>query len=53
MTVWIGRRELLSALGVAAVTWPFGAWAQSFSQKADTCRLAVGVGIQSSWPFCQ
>ena len=22
MTVWIGRRELLSALGVAAVTWP-------------------------------
>ena len=33
MTVWIGRRELLSALGVAAVTWPFGAWAQVSAKK--------------------
>ena len=33
MTVWIGRRELLSALRVAAVTWPFGAWAQVSAKK--------------------
>jgi len=33
MTVWIGRRELLSALGVAAVTWPFGVWAQVSAKK--------------------
>jgi putative tryptophan/tyrosine transport system substrate-binding protein len=38
MTVWIGRRELLSALGVAAVTWPFGAWAQVSAKK----RILVG-----------
>jgi putative ABC transport system substrate-binding protein len=33
MTVWIRRRELLSALGVAAVTWPFGTWAQVSAKK--------------------
>jgi ABC-type uncharacterized transport system substrate-binding protein len=38
MTVNIGRREFLSALGVTAVAWPIGAGAQALTKK----RVLIG-----------
>ena len=33
MTIHVGRREFLGALGGATVTWPLGAWAQLLTKK--------------------
>ena len=50
MTVTIGRRELLAALGGAAAAWPLAAWAQ---QSGGIRRIGVLTNLASDDPESQ